>query len=792
MRFALARPWVSAALVAPALWCAAASGAQAQDRGPGPATEDLDDDDRHADDAGSDPARPGLAADEEDPDLAALLEERVVTTASRSAERASAAPSTVYTITQADLQRYGMRALDEALSFLGIGVYTQRHRDYVSGSDVGVQGQMIRDGNVHVLVLLDGHVLNFQDIGQISVNEALGVPLEAIDHVEVMLGPGSVAYGSNAMAAVIHVFTNAGTSRPTVRAIAELGTSLPTDAQRELADPTAPGRRLGLRYRFGLAASTGFELFGSDGTVSIHGEWLEDLSESFEVLTLSSPDDFDVGLDGRPWGGAGTTSLAAPSVLVRARLGDFQLLLAAHHFERSMPFTGVYSFPDSREERSAYRADLSHRALLTPEVSLTTRLYADLTTWSERATFTRLFYCLPEQLDGCRFERSSTGRSAGAEQTLQVDWTLDGRFATTIGYDVRGRHMTARPADFSDALTHEGPLAQRLPYASRVTVLGAVYAQQIIRPLEWLTINVGARLDADSLFGARLSPRGAVVVTPVDGTTIRASYSEAFRAPTAYELTEIDPTYRLPPRSLRPEVVRNVELEWQQRIEWLSFSARGFAAFYEDLIDFESVPVAEAQAAIDRGDLVSSADPESIGTRTNLGAYRSLGGTFAVTARPIDGLEIAASFTIAHNRLVVTDAATGDSREDPVIWLPDWYGNARVSYQFARDGASIALAALVAAPRIPYLQASLIDPVTMEYLTFGPELGPQLDLRATFLSPIDPIPGLQLRVALGYSVNPRVPSLYSDALAGTPGPTAYYPQVGSTFGLVGLSYTLAP
>ena len=743
---------------------------------------------------GDEPAEEEPPEEEADDDesLEALLDERVVTTATRSSERASSAPSTIYTITQRDLQMYGMRAIDEALSFLGIGVYTQRHRDYASGSDVGVQGQMIRSGNVRVLVLLDGHVLNFQDIGQISLNEGLGVPLEAIDHIEVMLGPGSVIYGSNAMAAVIQIITNAGTTRPTVRVIAELGFALPTDENRDLTDPTAPGNRMGLRYRFGASASTGFSLFGSNGTFAIHGEWLEDLSESFRVPRLVSEDDFDPNTDGSAWGGPGTSTTQAPSVIVRGRLGDFQLSLMANHMNRSMPFTGVYSLPDSREARDAYRLDFSHRAIISPEVSLQTRFYADLTTWSEQATFTRPVYCLPEQIDGCRFEHSSTSRSAGLEQTMQIDWTLDGAFATMIGYDVRGRHMTARSADYSDAVTHQAPLAQRLPFAERVTALGAVFAQQIIRPIEWLTFNLGARLDADSTFGARLSPRGAVVVTPVEGTTVRASYSEAFRAPTAYELTEIDPTYRLAPQSLRPEVVRNVELEWQQRIEWFTFSARGFAAFYEDLIDFQAIPEAEAQAAINRGDLVSNADPSSISARTNLGTYRSYGGTFALSMRPATGLEIASSFTIADNRVVVRDAATMTSREDPVIWLPDWYGNARVSYQFAHDGASLALAALFAAPRLPYLQATLVDPATMDYAAFGPRLGPQLDLRATFLTPIDPIPGLQLRIAVGYSVNPRVASIYSDPTASTPGPTSYYPQVGSTFGFVALSYTIQP
>jgi outer membrane receptor protein involved in Fe transport len=577
-----------------------------------------------------------------------------------------------------------------------------------------------------------------------------------------------------------------------VRAIAELGIAIPTDDKRDLTHPTAPGNRLGLRYRFGASASTGFDLWGSQGTLSIHGEWLEDLSESFRVPNIVSDDDFDVNLDGTPWGGAGTSTLQAPSVVIRGRLGDFSLSLVASHLNRSMPFTGIYSFPDSREARDAYRAELQHRVIIIPEVTLQTRFYADLTTWSERSTFSRLFYCLPEQIDGCRFDRSSTSRSAGVEQMLQIDWTLDGAYATMIGYDVRGRHMSSRSADYSDPVTHDLPIAQRLPYASRVTALGAVFAQQIIRPIEWLTFNLGARLDVDSLFGARLSPRGAVVFTPVDGTTIRASYSEAFRAPTPFELTEIDPTYRLAPESLRPEVVRNVELEWQQRIEWMTFSVRGYAAFYEDLVAFDYVPEEEAQAAIDRGDLVSSADPTSINTRTNLGAYRSFGGTAGIALRPVTGLEIAGSFTYAHNRVVVQDDM-GMTREDPVIFLPEWYGNARVSYQFARDGASLAVAALFAASRIPYLQATFYDPATMEYLDlFGPPLGEQLDLRATFLSPIDPIPGLQLRIALGYSINPRVPSLYSDPMTVTPGPTRYYPQVGSTFGFIGLSYTLQP
>jgi hypothetical protein len=124
--------------------------------------------------------------------LEALLGESVVTTASRSAERASTAPSTVYAITSEELRTFGIRSIDEALGYLGLGVYTSSARDYSTGIDVGAQGVLLRDAGKHMLALLDGHVMNSQVYGGVSINEAFGVPLETIDHIEVMLGAGSV------------------------------------------------------------------------------------------------------------------------------------------------------------------------------------------------------------------------------------------------------------------------------------------------------------------------------------------------------------------------------------------------------------------------------------------------------------------------------------------------------------------------------------------------------------------------------------------------------------------------
>lgn len=58
-------------------------------------------------------------------DLAGLLAEPVVSGASKSAEPASDAPATTSVLTAADMRRYGIRSLAEAIDFLGMGLITQ-------------------------------------------------------------------------------------------------------------------------------------------------------------------------------------------------------------------------------------------------------------------------------------------------------------------------------------------------------------------------------------------------------------------------------------------------------------------------------------------------------------------------------------------------------------------------------------------------------------------------------------------------------------------------------------------
>jgi outer membrane cobalamin receptor len=705
--------------------------------------------------------------------LEALLDESVVTTASRSAERSSTAPATVFSITAEDIRVYGIRSIDEALAYLGVGLHVQKSRDYTAGLDVGAQGIMLRDYGRHLLVLLDGHVMNSQSSGQVTLHEGLGVPLEAIDHIEVMLGAGSVMYGSNAMTAVVHIVTKSAERDGGEHVLSELSMA-PPSAENGYARLPGRERELGFHYRVAVGSAHSYQLRTTPVSIALRAEWQHDLSQTYEVQEMPAETGWDVRPGESSWGGVASHTMHAPSVVATFRVGDFALRAQGSRYARGMPLVGLYNDDGARELRGAGRLDLSHSALLHPSVRLGSRVYADYMSSEERTNWTSPFWCLPGQIDGCHFRVREVGRWLGAEQQLSFDPRADGSLSTTIGYDVRLRDASGRTAEYRDLLDNSYPIGTPVPYFHTQSVLGALFVQQLYSPLRWLTLNAGARLDIDSVFGARLSPRAAVVVMPSEGASLRASYAEAFRGPTALEMNQGDSTYVIPPSSLGPEVVRTAELEWQQRVGWMSLSLRAFAAFYENLIDSRSATEAEVARALDRGELASTADPEWIVTSDNVNRVRSYGGSATLQLRPLTGLTLAGSTTVSRS-----------STPGPTLTLwPTSFGNARVAYEFHKGGPTLGLSALFAIRRRAF--SDVTEDVA---LLRNPYAKNEVDLRLTVSSPVRALSGLSMRASVGARLLPDQPYLVSTPIVDAPDtPVQYAHDRPQLHLLLGASY----
>jgi iron complex outermembrane receptor protein len=132
-----------------------------------------------------------------------------INSASKHWQKTDEAPSTVSIITSDEIEKYGFRTLDEALNSLA-GFYTSYDRNY---SYLGVRGfSRPTDYNDRILLLINEHPLNENIFGSSPTGSDLGMPMESIDRIEIIRGPGSSLYGTGAMFAVINIVTKTGKS----------------------------------------------------------------------------------------------------------------------------------------------------------------------------------------------------------------------------------------------------------------------------------------------------------------------------------------------------------------------------------------------------------------------------------------------------------------------------------------------------------------------------------------------------------------------------------------------------
>lgn len=124
-----------------------------------------------------------------------------VITATKSDIELNQAPSVIRVFTKEDFQKYGFMNLQEVLMTVP-GIQVQEYR---SGHQlVTVRGVQSRYNN-KVLMLIDGVPMRDIYYGNFNIDNMF--PLESVERVEILNGPGSVLYGTNSFAGVINIVT---------------------------------------------------------------------------------------------------------------------------------------------------------------------------------------------------------------------------------------------------------------------------------------------------------------------------------------------------------------------------------------------------------------------------------------------------------------------------------------------------------------------------------------------------------------------------------------------------------
>lgn len=123
--------------------------------------------------------------------------------ASKQSEPLAEAPGVVSVLTEAEIKTYGARTLYDLLERIPAinNVFT-----------TGINRTVIRGGDgftsiFHILLLIDGRPLRAAN-GNVAVyNPTMTFPINIIKRIEIIRGPGSVLYGTNAFEGVINVIT---------------------------------------------------------------------------------------------------------------------------------------------------------------------------------------------------------------------------------------------------------------------------------------------------------------------------------------------------------------------------------------------------------------------------------------------------------------------------------------------------------------------------------------------------------------------------------------------------------
>ena len=386
----------------------------------------------------------------------------VVVTATRIPTPAGGVPVAVTVIRGTELRERGILTVAEALR--GVPAAS-----VVTTNSYGSQTSLFLRGGQsnYVKVLIDGVPQNVPG----GAYDFANLTTDNIERIEVVRGPASVLYGSDAVAGVVQIFTRDG-GGPTHASVAARGGTYGTGA----LDATLSGGDGRASYAVSVSR------FSSDGLDSINNQFR---NEVFSARARLQPD-------------------SSTDAALTVRYGD-----ALYHFPRDYRGVIVSNNQHQLERGPSVGLDLGH--------VFSDRVDGRLTAVWHRANY---LYAIGKNdpTDTTTFPYASS------------DWIT--RLGLDARGDVR---LLARDAlTFGTALEREAMAGTTLD-RSRSRTNGAIYLQAVSSPARPVNLTIGARLEDNERFGTYLTYRAGASARLAQGIRALASVGTGFKEPSFFE-----------------------------------------------------------------------------------------------------------------------------------------------------------------------------------------------------------------------------------------------------------------
>ncbi|OYY63657.1 TonB-dependent siderophore receptor [Sphingomonas sp. 28-62-11] len=466
----------------------------------------------------------------------ATSEPVIIVTANRSPQPIDRIGQSVTVIDSAELERRQNNNVADVLRTVP-GVTIARNGGIGSVASVFIRGAE----SEQTVALIDGVKLNDPSSpggGFFFGNLLIG----NIERIEVLRGPSSVLWGSQAIGGVVNMITRRPTEQLTINLRGEYGYRNTGQLVGNIAGKAGP-----------LSVSAGAGWLRSDS-----------ISSFSEARGATEKDGYDnVGANAN----------------LNLTLTDWLSVDARGWYSNGL--VNIDGFPPP----SFSLGDVNEESR-TREIVAYTGLNAALFDGRFR---NRLGYAYTDtrrrsvNLDGVPIESfAATGRNERIEYQGVFD-IVDG-WQATAGLE----RETSRSATSSGG----GPFAR-----SRARI-DSIYGQILVTPMTGLSLTGGVRHDDHNRFGGATTFAASGVWTPGSiGTTIRASYAEGFKAPSLFQLQS-----NFGNQLLQPERSHGWDAGFTQRLigDTLTASATYFWRDSSDLIAFVSCPLPRTGICVNR------------------------------------------------------------------------------------------------------------------------------------------------------------------------------------------------
>ncbi len=504
----------------------------------------------------------------------------IVVTATKLETPARQVASSVTVVTEEEIRTKQLKTVLDALR-------TVPAVDVVQQGGIGQQTAVFMRGanSQHTLVLIDGVQAN-DPISPSRFFDFAHLTTDNVERIEIVRGPASTLYGSDALGGVINIITKKGQGEPRWTISAEGG-----------------------------SYETHREKIGLNG-----GNQLVNYS-----LTLSYLDSNGIGAASRENGNSERDGYDNLSVSSRIGLTpvdnlDLDFILRYTNAEAEIDNSGGPGGDDPNFTLDSESLYFRTQARLL--------LFNDL--WEQKIGFSLTDYDRQSKDDPDSARPFDSVRSSFDSSIYVIDWQnnlfLHETNTLTLGIEYeeeKGKQKDQRT--FEDFFTPGTQIVSASEVRERTIQTVGYYLQDQINLWDRFHTTLGVRLDDHDEFGTRTTYRAAsAYLFPTIGTKIRASYGTGFKAPSLLQL--YDPVFGGNP-DLAPEKSKGWDVGLEQSLweERLTLSLTYFENDFEDLIVNQFVGSGFIYLNVDEAD-------------TN-------GIELAATYTPVDELIFQASYT---------------------------------------------------------------------------------------------------------------------------------------------------